>query len=58
MKTVCTYGGVDIQRVSDDDASEYIVRGYTYCPKSVWKENVRDIHLVKGDINQVEEVTL
>jgi hypothetical protein len=55
MKTVCKPGmfTLDIRRVFDWEASDYVVnRGYTYCPKHVWKENVRDINLEKGDTNE------
>jgi hypothetical protein len=29
-------------RVSDGEASGYVRQGYTFCPKSEWKTNVRD----------------
>ena len=29
-------------RVSDGEAAGYVRQGYTFCPKSEWKTNVRD----------------
>jgi hypothetical protein len=29
-------------RVSDGEAEKYVRQGYSYCPRSEWKINVRD----------------
>ena len=31
-------------RVKDGDVNGYVRQGYTYCPKSEWKKNVRDFN--------------
>lgn len=42
MKTIRK--GNEIKRVSDDDAENRVKnQGYEYCPKNVWKENVRNV---------------
>jgi hypothetical protein len=31
-------------RVKDGDTNGYIRQGYSFCPKSEWKKNVRDFN--------------
>jgi len=33
----------EIKRVSDDNAAELTKKGWKYCPKSEWREKVRDV---------------
>ena len=40
MKTIKK--GKKIKRVSDKDAVEQVKLGWKYCPKSEWREKVRD----------------
>jgi hypothetical protein len=44
MKTLKrqTPKGVEYKRTSDSDASNLTKIGWSYCPKTEWKENVRD----------------
>ena len=30
-------------RVKEDKVKSFLTKGYTYCPKSEWKNNVRDV---------------
>jgi len=41
MKTV--QNGSEIRRVADEEAAALVKNGWSYCPKSVWKQKVRDI---------------
>ena len=41
MKTIKK--GKEIKRVSNDNAAESTKNGWKYCPKSEWREKVRDI---------------
>ena len=39
----CIKHGEQIKRVSDEQAFEMVAnKGWAYCPKSEWKEKVRD----------------
>jgi hypothetical protein len=53
MKTLKrqTPKGVEYKRTSDSDASNLTKIGWSYCPKTEWKENVRDFgkEKVKAD---------
>ena len=40
MKTIKK--GKKIKRASDKDAAEQVKLGWKYCPKSEWRERVRD----------------
>jgi hypothetical protein len=40
MKTIKR--GEEIKRVSDNEAITLVKEGWAYCPKSEWKQNVRD----------------
>jgi hypothetical protein len=41
MKTIKK--GKKIVRVSDDEAATSTKKGWKYCPKSEWREKVRDV---------------
>lgn len=41
MKCVKNQHG-EIKRVQDDVAETMVAEGWAYCPKSEWKEKVRD----------------
>ena len=43
MKTMMSVDGKKIIRISDEKASELYMEGFRYIPKSMWKEQVRDI---------------
>ena len=43
MKTMMSVDGNKIIRVSDDKASKLYHEGFRYVPKSMWKEQVRDV---------------
>jgi hypothetical protein len=44
MKTLKKSMGQETKylRVSDGEANGYVRQGYSYCPRSEWKTNVRD----------------
>ena len=33
---------LDYKRVKESEVASYLTKGYSYCPKSEWKTNVRD----------------
>lgn len=41
MKTVKS--GTDVRRVDDHRAAHLVSQGWQYCPKDVWREQVRDV---------------
>ena len=43
MKTMMSVDGKKIIRVSDEKASQLYSEGFRYVPKSMWKEQVRDV---------------
>ena len=43
MKTMLSVDGKKILRVTEEKARELYVEGFRYIPKSMWKEQVRDI---------------
>ena len=43
MKTMLSVDGKKIVRISDDRASKLYEEGFRFIPKSIWKEQVRDI---------------
>ena len=43
MKCMKSVDSIHIKRVSDKEASELYHTGWSYVPKSLWKEKVRDI---------------
>ena len=43
MKTMLSVDGKKILRVTEDKARELYMEGFRYIPKSMWKEQVRDI---------------
>jgi len=43
MKTMMSVDGNKIIRVSDEKASQLYSEGFRYVPKSMWKEQVRDV---------------
>ena len=47
--------GDEIKRVCEKEADSYLNRGYSYIPKSEWKEKVRGS--VKQKVEKTEEVT-
>ena len=51
MKTLKrqTPKGVEFKRTSDSDASNLTKIGWSYCPKTEWKENVRDFGKEKSE---------
>jgi len=42
LKRQTSKGEVEYKRTSDSDASNLVKIGWSYCPKTEWKENVRD----------------
>ena len=54
MKTIRK--GDEIKRASDKDA-EYKVKnqGYEYCPKNIWKKNVRSVVVKPPTTSNTEE---
>jgi hypothetical protein len=44
--------GDDIVRISDKQEKEFLSRGYEYCPKQVWKDQVRVIKEKKEAIKE------
>ena len=53
MKTLKkkTNTGFEYKRVTDTEADKFISLGWSYCPKTEWKVNVRDFGKVKEDSN-------
>jgi len=45
MKTMTN--GIEVRRVKDEDAEALATKGFSYCPKSVWKRTVRNRKEVK-----------
>jgi len=45
MKTMTN--GIEVRRVSNEDAPALSQKGWSYCPKKVWKRKVRDHKEVK-----------
>ena len=43
MKTMLSVDGKKILRVTEDKARELYMEGFRFVPKSIWKEQVRDI---------------
>ena len=43
MKTMLSVDGKKIVRISDEKASKLYKEGFRFIPKSMWKEQVRDI---------------
>ena len=43
MKTMMSVDGKRILRVTEDKARELYMEGFRFIPKSMWKEQVRDI---------------
>ena len=43
MKTMLSVDGKKILRVTEDKARELYMEGFRFVPKSMWKEQVRDI---------------
>ena len=43
MKTMMSVDGQKILRVTEDKARELYMEGFRFIPKSMWKEQVRDI---------------
>ena len=43
MKTMMSVDGKKIIRISDEKASQLFSEGFRYVPKSMWKEQVRDV---------------
>ena len=39
----CIKKGTDIKRVSNKQAYDLVKADWTFCPKSEWKTNVRDV---------------
>ena len=50
MKCMMSVDKVHIRRVSDDKATELFHEGWTYVPKSLWKEKVRDIEKTHDEV--------
>ena len=51
MKTMMSVDGKKILRVTEDKARELYMEGFRFVPKSMWKEQVRDVNL-KPAINE------
>lgn len=51
MKTLKkkTEKGFEYKRVLDKESEKFISLGWTYCPKTEWKINVRDFGKVKEE---------
>ena len=43
MKTMMSVDGKKIIRISNEKASQLYSEGFRYVPKSMWKEQVRDV---------------
>ena len=43
MKCMKSVDSIHIKRVSDEEATELYHEGWSYVPKSLWKEQVRDV---------------
>ena len=43
MKTMLSVDGKKILRVTEEKARQLYIEGFKYVPKSIWKEQVRDI---------------
>ena len=43
MKTMLSVDGKKIVRISDEKANQLYSEGFKFIPKSMWKEQVRDI---------------
>jgi hypothetical protein len=44
--------GKEILRVSEKQQDDFLERGYEYCPKKVWKDEVRVIKKKKEEIKE------
>ena len=49
MKTMMSVDGKKILRVTEDKARELYMEGFRFIPKSMWKEQVRDIDKPKEE---------
>ena len=47
--------GFEYKRVTDNESEKYISLGWSYCPKTEWKVNVRDFGKVKEDSSSSED---
>ena len=43
MKCMKSVDSIHIKRVSDEEAAELYHEGWSYVPKSLWKEKIRDV---------------
>jgi len=44
--------GKNIVRIKDKEEKEFLARGYNFCPKQVWKDEVRVIKQKKEAIKE------
>jgi len=44
--------GKDIVRIKDKEEKIYLARGYDFCPKKIWKDEVRVIKKKKEEIKE------
>ena len=44
--------GKDIVRIKDKEEKTYLARGYNFCPKKIWKDEVRVIKQKKEEIKE------
>ena len=49
MKTMLSVDGKKIVRISDEKASKLYSEGFKFIPKSMWKEQVRDVDKPKEE---------
>jgi|688.fasta_scaffold1734463_2 hypothetical protein len=59
MKTIKkqTNKGIEYKRVDDSEADKLISSGWSFCPKTEWKVNVRDFNkAVKEETNSSENI--
>jgi len=47
--------GKDIVRIKDNEEKRYLDMGYNYCPKQVWKDEVRVLKRKKEEIREIIE---
>jgi hypothetical protein len=38
----CIINGNEVRKVSNEQAAEMVTKGWAYCPKHIWKEQIRD----------------
>ena len=55
LKKMNPKGEMEYKRVNDSDGNNLTRVGWSYCPKTEWKENVRDFGKTKDETPKAEK---